>query len=117
MSGFTTVCGLEIDPARPGYKHAIVKPQPGGELTWAKASLLTPYGELSSRWKLKEGGLDLEVVVPSNTTATIYVPAAEGKTVTEGGQPAALAAGIEAVGWENGAAVYRVGSGSYRFSV
>ena len=114
---YGTVAGLEIDPARPGYKHAVVKPQPGGELTWAKASLATPYGELSSRWEIQKGELSLEVVVPSNATATVYVPAAEGETVTESGQPAAEAPGVEAAGWENGAAVYRVGSGNYRFGV
>ena len=114
---YATVAGLNIDPAQPGYKHVVIKPQPGGELTSAKARLATPYGELSSRWEIKEGALSLEVVVPSNTTATVYVPAAKGAAVTEGGQPAAEAPGIKADGWENGAAVYSVGSGHYRFLV
>ena len=113
---YSTVCGLDIDPDQPGYKHAIVKPQPGGELTWAKATVATPYGELASRWELKAGMLELEVTVPPNTTATVHMPADKATAVTESGHPAALASGVQAAGWEEGAAVYLVGSGSYRFS-
>ena len=114
---YGTVAGLEIDPACPGYKHAIVKPQPGGELTWAQARLATSYGELSSRWEIQDGVLHLAITVPSNTTATLFVPAAQGSPVTESGRPAAEAPGVKAVGWEDGAAVYRLGAGSYEFRV
>jgi len=114
---YSTVAGLDIDPAAPAYKHAIIKPQPGGGLTKACASLETLYGKLSSGWKIEDDVLKLEVIVPPNTTATVCVPAGQDEPVTEGGVPAAKAPGIEAAGWENGAAVYRVGSGSYSFSV
>ncbi|MDD5350574.1 MAG: glycoside hydrolase family 78 protein [Chthoniobacteraceae bacterium] len=112
---YATVAGVDLDPERPGYRHAVVKPLPGGGLTWARASLATPYGELSSRWEIKDGMFQLDVVVPSNAAATVCVPAAEGEPVTEGGRPAAEA--VEAVGWKEGAAVFRVGSGHYRFAV
>jgi len=113
---YSTVAGLDLDPAHPGYKHAIVKPRPGGGLTRAHAGLLTSYGKLSSSWKIENDALQLEVEVPPNTTATIYVPAGQGEPVTEGGRPAAEAPGVMAEGWTDGAAVYRVGSGSYKFS-
>jgi len=111
------VAGLDIDPASPSYKHIIIKPQPGGELTRAHASLSTLYGELSSQWEIQDNEFVLQVVVPPNTTATVYLPAAQGEAVSEGGRPAAEAPGVEAAGWENGVALYRVGSGSYRFAV
>ena len=113
---YGTVAGLGIDPAAPGYKHVVIKPQPGGGLTHAFASLATGYGKLSSRWEIIGETLRLQVEIPPNTSATVYVPAAQGEGVTEGGLPAAGAPGVEAVGWENGAAVYRVGSGSYQFA-
>ena len=55
--------------------------------------------------------------MPANTTATIYVPAADGADVREGDIPAAEAAGVRFLRREGGAAVYEVGSGSYRFTV
>ena len=113
---YSTVAGLDIDPALPAYKHAIVKPQPGGGLTHASARLETPYGELASQWKIEGETLTLAVTVPPNTTATVYVPAEQDAPVTESGVGAAEAVGVKALGWENGAAVYRVGSGCYRFA-
>jgi len=113
---YATVAGLDTDPASPAYKHAIVKPQPGGGLTHASARLNTLYGELASRWDIQGETLTLKVTVPPNTTASIHVPAAQDASVTEGCVPAAQAPGVEALGWKNGAAVYRVGSGTYRFA-
>ena len=71
---YNTVAGIEIDPAEPGYKHTILRPQPGGDLTCAAARLETPYGELLSDWKLEHGRFTWEVVVPPNTTATAILP-------------------------------------------
>ena len=77
----------------------------------------TLFGKLSSGWKIEGKKLTLEVVVPPNTTATVYVPSKQGESVKEGSVLAAKAPGIKELGWENGAAVYQVGSGSYKFSV
>ncbi len=57
----------------------------------------------------------MEVTIPANTTATMYVPAEDANKVTESGKPAAKAEGVKFVRMENGAAVYAVGSGTYRF--
>jgi hypothetical protein len=45
---YRVIAGLNDDPARPGYKHIIVRPQPDGRLTHAAATLETPYGAASS---------------------------------------------------------------------
>jgi alpha-L-rhamnosidase len=71
---YQTVAGIDVDPAQPGYKHAILRPQPGGGLTKARAALKTLYGDLISDWKLDGGTFDWTVVVPPNTTATAYLP-------------------------------------------
>lgn len=34
---FEDVAGIEPDPARPGYRHVLVRPRPGGGLTHAEA--------------------------------------------------------------------------------
>jgi alpha-L-rhamnosidase len=71
---YNTVAGIELDPAQPGYKHSILRPQPGGDLTCAAARLQTLYGELVSDWRLEDGRFHWEVVVPPNTTATAILP-------------------------------------------
>jgi len=113
---YATVAGLDVDPEAPGYKHVIINPHPGGKLTWAKATLLTPYGELSNHWELIDGRFSMHLIIPSNTTATVYFPAPEGGIVTESGQPVSDANGIEIKDCENGVYVFEVASGTYCFS-
>ena len=69
---YQTVAGLE--PGLPGYKHILLKPQPGGGLSWARASLASPYGQIAVSWRLENETLKLEVTVPPNTTATLTLP-------------------------------------------
>jgi alpha-L-rhamnosidase len=71
---YNTVAGIEIDPAQPGYKHALLRPQPGGDLTGAKGTLRTVYGELVSEWQIADGRFEWKVHLPPNTTATAEVP-------------------------------------------
>ena len=52
-------------------------------------------GPIASSWKLKDGELTLDVTIPANTTATVYVPAARRDAVQESGKPAAKAEGVK----------------------
>ncbi len=113
---YAVVAGIDVDPEQPGYKRIVMRPQPGGELTSASAQLRSPYGLIRSAWTLKDGVFTWEITVPANSTATVYVPAADGAEVREGDAPAAEAEGVRFLRREGGAAVYEVGAGSYRFS-
>jgi alpha-L-rhamnosidase len=73
-----------IDAATPGYKKIIIRPHPGGGLTWVKASYQCPYGKIVSDWKLENGTLRMQVEIPAGTTATVYVPGQEPVEVTAG---------------------------------
>jgi len=71
---YRVITGIEIDPEQPGYKHSILRPQPGGGLTHASASLETAYGALSSAWRFTEEGWTWTIIVPPNASATAHVP-------------------------------------------
>jgi alpha-L-rhamnosidase len=109
------LAGIRTDPEQPGFRHAVIHPYPAGDLTFVKASHQTLYGTLASTWKRDAKGFTLDIQVPPNTTATVWVPAKDAGTVTESGKPAAKAAGVKFVKSENGAALFEVGSGSYSF--
>lgn len=79
---YNTVAGIEIDPAQPGYRHIILRPQPGGGLTSACGKLMTMYGEVISDWEFDEHRFEWTVVVPPNTTATAYVPVTGHERIT-----------------------------------
>jgi alpha-L-rhamnosidase len=117
---FDTVAGIGLDPNQPGYKHIIIHPRVGGGLSWARASLNSIRGPIASAWKFQGGAkstlLTLDVTIPANTTATVYVPAARAEAVQESGRPAAAAEGVKFLRAEQGEAVFEVQSGTYRFT-
>lgn len=103
------------DPAGPGFKRILIRPQTVAKLDGASASYESPYGRIASAWKREGGRIALNVTIPPNATATVYVPAKNAAGVTEGGMPAPRAPGVAFLRAEGGAAVYAVGSGAYQF--
>ncbi|GIW00869.1 glycoside hydrolase family 78 protein [Roseiflexus sp.] len=114
---YATVAGIDTDPEQPGYRHLILRPQPGGGLTAARAALETMYGRAVSAWRIDNDRFTWEVVVPPNTTATAYVPAPEGAMVRESGQAADEAEGVTFVERNEETAIYRLTAGAYTFTV
>ena len=104
-----------IQPAQPGYKEILIRPAFPKGLTSVTCSLGTTMGEIVSNWKV-QNGLTQEITIPANSTAIVYVPAADVGEVKESGRPATQAVGVHFLRMENGAAVFSVGSGSYRFA-
>jgi len=99
---YMTVAGIQIDPAQPGYKHSVLRPQPGGDLTRAGGTLKTPFGELVSQWTIENGTFEWEIVVPANTTATAHLPMRDTSTIHLNGEPVSES-------------VHEVGAGRYHF--
>ena len=113
---YRVMAGLQIDESKPGYRHILIRPQPGGGFTSVKASHETMYGPASSAWTLKDGRFELAVEVPPNAQATVRLPKAQLASVTEGGQALAKGNGITDSRQEGDAVVVDVGSGQYRFA-
>ena len=111
---YNTLAGIDTDG--PGYNKIIIRPRPGGGLTWAQGDYDSVHGPVASHWRIKGDDFMLEVAIPANTVATVYVPAAKQADVTEGGQIAEKSPGVKFVKMDSGSAVFEVGSGSYAFS-
>jgi len=71
---YKVVAGINPVIDKPGYKKIKISPKPGGGLSYAKASLKTMYGEVSSQWSIEDGILSLKVAIPHNTKASIVLP-------------------------------------------
>ena len=112
---YNTLAGIRLDPAKPAWKHILIHPVIPSQLEWAKAQTKTIRGTIASSWKKSADGLALDVTIPPNTTATVYVPAAENAKLTESGKPAAESAGVKPMGWKSGYAIFEIGSGTYQF--
>lgn len=100
---------LGINPGLPGFENIIIKPQPAGDLTWAKGQYESVRGTIHSEWKIEGGNFSLTVQIPGNTTADVWVPLkSEGKVVMNE-KPVAT------VKIENGYGLIKIGSGTYTF--
>ncbi|HYG21225.1 MAG TPA: glycoside hydrolase family 78 protein [Verrucomicrobiae bacterium] len=103
------LAGIGLDPARPGFKNVLIRPQPVAGLTWARAKYDGVRGEVSSSWRREGNRFQLEITVPPNSTATVWVP---------GNQARATGAGTQWVRTERGnrdGSQFSVPSGAYTF--
>ena len=73
-----------LAPAEPGYRRLAIRPRPGGGISHAKARLFTPYGIAECAWKIHNGNIQVKVVIPPNTTASVSLPGKEAKPVEIG---------------------------------
>jgi alpha-L-rhamnosidase len=113
---FTQAAGIDTDGA--AFQHIVIRPdivQPAGGFNWVSAKYDSIRGQIASRWKLDGGRFFLNVKIPANCTATIFVPASSLSDVTESGQPAEKAQTVKFLRMENGRAVFAAGSGEYKF--
>jgi len=73
----TTLGGLEVTD--PGYSQFLVKPQPGGTVTSASVYTMTPSGRAAVSWVLKDTTLTVDMEVPPNTTAILWLGSTKEK--------------------------------------
>jgi alpha-L-rhamnosidase len=71
-------------PSEPGYSRIEIRPRPGGGLTHCRTSHLTPYGLAACNWKIEAGQLDLDVIIPPNTSALVYLPGSDTGSIEVG---------------------------------
>ncbi|MFS8081976.1 MAG: family 78 glycoside hydrolase catalytic domain [Ginsengibacter sp.] len=112
---YRKLAGMNTDSDRPGYRNIIFKPQPAGDVTFASYSNETPYGLASVNWRKNAHAFNLDITVPVGSTATVFVPTANGKNVTENGRRIADENNVRFQRMENGYAVYTTSSGNYSF--
>jgi alpha-L-rhamnosidase len=68
----STIGGIML--LEPGWKRLLISPRPGGTITSATVSHVSPYGTIECSWFIKEQELIVNVVVPPNTCARVVLP-------------------------------------------
>jgi alpha-L-rhamnosidase len=103
--------GIDTTPDAPGFKEIMIHPHLDSQMQSARAEYDSVYGKIVSRWKgTPAGSFSLQVTIPANTSAKVFLPAIPGTHVTENGNP------IETQN-EDGANLVRIGSGTYSFEI
>ena len=114
---YRVMAGIDTYDDAPGYQHIRIKPHPGGNFSYVNADYKTNYGTIGSHWKIDNGTLSLDVRIPANTTASIYLPASDANVIKEGTAVFDKAKGSTLLGKEEGYTVVKVGSGEYHFTM
>jgi alpha-L-rhamnosidase len=110
-----TILGISPDESRPGYRHVIIRPRVGGDLTWARGVYCSIRGPISVAWSITDGQLTIDLALPPNVTASVWLPATSCEVVTEGDRPLRHAAGIRVGDADGDGLRLDMASGDYRF--
>lgn len=71
---FRNLLGIQENPDAPGFKKIIIRPSVVGDLTWVKGSYDSIQGKIVSEWQHSGSNFTLHLVIPINTSATVYLP-------------------------------------------
>ena len=115
------LAGIKIDQEKPGFESFVIRPNPVGDLKFVQVEYNSIRGRIASNWKIKKDRFYLNVTIPPNTSATVYVPSRSAQEVflIESGKrkiPAGNIDGVEFLKTSKGYAVYSVSSGTYTFA-
>jgi len=81
---YRTLAGINVDPAKPGFRHFLIQPKPVADLTFVHAKVASPFGLIQSDWQQSKGTFTLNVTVPPNTTCTVILPNGKTRAVASG---------------------------------
>ena len=109
LDGAVSAVAERLDPGAVAFKRFIICPEPVQGIGWVKAEHDSPYGMIRSAWKRQGGALRLEVEVPVNTAATVYLP------VKPGAQN--VVASVAPTTSDRDRMAFKVGSGKYTFEI
>lgn len=112
---YADLAGISSDPAGPGFKKIVLRPQPVGDITWVRAAYNSVHGRIVSSWQRTDGKFMWTIKIPANTTATIYMPCSHLGQITESGSPVTRTKSVRYLRHENDREVFEIGSGEYTF--
>ncbi|MFC5283559.1 family 78 glycoside hydrolase catalytic domain [Pedobacter alpinus] len=100
---YSGLCGIKQAENSVAYQNIIINPQTVASVNQAKAEFKSPYGFIKSSWSKFENDFTMDVEIPVNCDAAVFLP--EGKAKMDG----------QAI--NNNKNGIRIGSGVYHFSV
>jgi alpha-L-rhamnosidase len=114
---YRKLAGMNTDPAEPGYRHIIFRPQPVDGITFTKYFNNTSYGNAGIHWEKEGDEFSMDITVPVGCRATVYVPAKPGQRILDSEKEIEKSEYVRLLGDEEGYRIFEVKSGKYAFRV
>jgi alpha-L-rhamnosidase len=112
---FEDLGGIRPDHDAVGFDRFTIHPKIVKDLNHAEASYASVRGLVACNWRVESGVLKMDVTVPPNVNATVFVPTSDPTTVTESGKPIATSRDVQALPTQDHEAVFELGGGTYHF--
>ncbi len=112
---YKCIAGIQPDQDAAGFNKIIIRPDYIDRLEWAEGTYRSVNGLIKSKWKKDAESFRLEVMIPPNATATIFVPTTDPVSVTENGKKKQCTTEICFEGNAVRYAVFKVGPGNYHY--
>ncbi|WP_339905822.1 alpha-L-rhamnosidase C-terminal domain-containing protein, partial [uncultured Cyclobacterium sp.] len=111
---FHNMAGIKTEEV--AYKSFTIAPEiPEKEINYVAASHQSIHGNISSSWKRVGEKLYMEVSIPVNTQATVFIPAKSELDITMDNQRLDQNEDLQKGHFLEGKQVLKLGSGTYRF--
>ena len=106
---------IGIEPLEQGFRTVRIRPRPG---SLRRVELRTPTisGGIMVSWKRDDSRYHLDLTVPANTSAEVWLPARIPESLMEGEVRLSSADGVRKIDQREGVVICRIGGGDYRFS-
>ena len=109
--------GIQPHPDAIGFDRIIIRPQIPSDLKWANCSYDSIRGKITSNWRKTDNSIIMDIKIPANTVATVYLPCSNPETIKENNISVGLAPCVEFERCENNTAIYNIQSGKYHFTL
>jgi alpha-L-rhamnosidase len=110
---FGRVAGIDQTPTSVAYRELLLRPLPGGTITWARAEQETARGKVACGWSIADGRITVTATVPPGSTAVLEIPTPDPNSVRESDVPASSRPGVLAVEPTSAGATLRLASGHH----
>jgi alpha-L-rhamnosidase len=114
---YRILAGINVDENCPGYKHIIIKPILVKKLDHVYYSNVSPYGKIVSEVIQRPHCIDMNIIVPVGSYATVYLPVKDQSSVMESGHALDSASCVKLVNITKDYVIVDILQGNYHFSV
>jgi alpha-L-rhamnosidase len=108
--------GIQPAPDAAGFDKIWIRPQVIPGLEWVRCSYDSVRGKIESNWQCDGETLKMDITIPANTSALVFLPESSSGEIKEGGKNISELPEIIKVPGDTGP-LLKIGSGHYRFEI